>query len=660
MLRSGDARMALNHCNDGLQQFPGDANLLCLSARAHLALRKFDEAQVQLQNAIRLYPDFAMAHETLGDLMMVQGQPETAKKAYEQAMRLDPTRLVTHEKIGKTKTLIEQLEDAAKNSKSGTKGKVMPFEAEIAKALEHERSNEPKPAEDIYRQILTRDPDHIEAARLLARVAVNNKRFKDAEIFLRRVLKNAPDYTRAWADMSNVQRELGKLNESVTSAERVLELAPDQPESHVLYASAVGMIGEHEKSIAACERALEIAPDKPGPRCTLGHHQKTVGKQDDAIASYRRCIELKADHAEAYWSLANLKTFRFEDSEVAAMEELLTTELPDESVCQIHNALGLEYESRRDFDRAFEHFDQCNAVRRKLETYDPVDTEGNYDRIIQMFDTEFIHKHAGIGDTKVTPIFVVGLPRSGSTLIEQILASHSQVDATHELSELSRIVQTRHRKTKTQEHFPDALVDLSRDDWAAIGQEYLDRTAVYRGDAPYFVDKNPNNFMFAGFVKIAIPNAKIIDARRHPLDSCFGSYKQLFASGQPFSYDLVELGEYYLQYRRLVDHWHKVAPGYILDVQYESVVANLENEVRRVLDFCGLPFEEGCLRFHETERAVKTASSEQVRRPIYSSSVNLWRNYEKHLETLVHILEPSLRHLPKKDLPGLLTGKRPD
>ena len=650
--------MAVNQCDEGLRQFPGDANLLCLSAKAHLALREFEDARAHLQSAIRLFPDFAMARETLGDLMMVQGQSEAAQKAYEQAMRLDPARLITHKKIAEAKALTQKFEETARQPQTSPTGRIMPFEAEIAKALEHERNKEPQPAEDIYRQILTRDPDHIEAARLLARVAVNNKRFKDAEIFLDRVLSNAPDYTRAWADMSNVQRELGKLNESVASAERVVELAPNQPESHVLYASAVGMIGEHDKSIAACERALELAPDKAGPRCTLGHHQKTVGQQDEAIASYRRCIEIKPDHAEAYWSLANLKTFHFEDSEVDAMERLLAYDLPDESVCQIHNALGLEYESRQEFDRAFENFDKCNTARRKLESYDPVDTEGNHDRIIGMFNAEFMDGLAGVQNSKVTPIFVVGLPRSGSTLIEQILASHSQVDATHELSELSRIVQTKHRKAKTREHFPDALVDLSRDDWAAIGQEYLDRTAVYRGDAPFFVDKNPNNFMFAGFIKIAIPNARIIDARRHPLDSCFGSYKQLFASGQPFTYDLVELGEYYLQYRRLVDHWHKVAPGYILDVQYESVVADLETEVRRILEFCELPFEEACLRFHETERAVKTASSEQVRRPIYSSSVNLWRNYEKHLETLVHILEPSLQNLAEKDLPILLAEKQ--
>jgi hypothetical protein len=267
---------------------------------------------------------------------------------------------------------------------------------------------------------------------------------------------------------------------------------------------------------------------------------------------------------------------------------------------------------------------------------------------------------AGVAQTEVTPVFVVGLPRSGSTLIEQILASHSKVDATHELGDLFRIFQAAHRKRKKKgEKFPDSLASLSREQWAELGRDYLERTAIFRQEAPLFIDKNPNTFMFAGFLKIAIPNAKIIDARRHPLDSCFGSYKQLFASGQPFSYDLTEVGEYYLQYRRLMQHWHTVLPGYILDVHYEQVVADLESQVRRILNFCGLPFEERCLRFHETERAVKTASSEQVRKPIYASSVNLWRNYEKHLDSLVHILEPHLTTLPDTERPDIITNQPP-
>jgi hypothetical protein len=325
-------------------------------------------------------------------------------------------------------------------------------------------------------------------------------------------------------------------------------------------------------------------------------------------------------------------------------------DLGDESRAQIHNALGLQYEAVRDFDRAFENFAQCNSVRRKSEFYDPVDTQDTHDRVIELFNQDFVGQTGG-PPLEPAPIFVVGLPRSGSTLIEQILASHSKVDGTHELADLSKVIRAMRRGKRKDRRFPEVVAGLEAAGWAKIGAQYLERTSKHRGSAPYFIDKNPNNFIFIGLLKLAIPNAKIINARRHPLDSCLGSFKQLFASGQPFSYDMFELAEYYLQYQRLMDHWHRVLPGFVLDVHYEDVVGDLETQVRRLLEFCGLSFEPSCLRFHETERAVKTASSEQVRKPIYSTSVNLWRNYEHHLGELIGILEPLLRNLPKSEQP---------
>jgi hypothetical protein len=297
-------------------------------------------------------------------------------------------------------------------------------------------------------------------------------------------------------------------------------------------------------------------------------------------------------------------------------------------------------------------------MRRKVEKYDPVENETGMEKSISVFCKDLFEKHATAGNPDSAPIFIVGLPRSGSTLIEQILASHSMVDGTHELSELTQAVKNIRKGAANQDRYPDNIPDLSPDQLAAIGQGYIASTKKYRSDAPYFIDKNPNNFVFIGLLRLVLPNAKIINARRHPLDSCFGTYKQLFASGQPFSYDLTELGEYYVQYQRLLDHWHQQIPGFVLDVQYEQVVADLETQVRRILDFCGLPFEESCLRFHETERAVKTASSEQVRRPIYSSSVNLWRNYETHLDELIHILKPLLSDLSEADQPAILLNRQ--
>jgi tetratricopeptide (TPR) repeat protein len=616
-------------------------------------LKNFDIAESRIKDAIRLFPDFAEAHETLGDLMLIQGRADVARKSYEQAMRLDPTRAMIHDKIDRSRKLEEELSKKRQEvAEAPAFRRRMAFEAEIAKAHKLKQDGDPKAAEQIYRRILTKDPNHVEAARLLAGIAVENKHYRDAEVFLRRAVSEAPDYARAWVDLCNVQRELHKFGDAVTSAKIVLELAPDKAPSYMLYANAIGQAGDHEEAMRAYENALELSPDSAAAYCAMAHHQKTVGLSDDAIASYRRAIATKTDHAEAYWSLANLKTFRFEDAEVEAMEELLSgDDLPDESRSQLHNALGLEYESRRDFGRAFANFEAGNSIQRKLESYDPVDTESTWGRVIELFDSDFLEINSGAEETSITPIFVVGLPRSGSTLIEQILASHSQVDGTHELSDLARVIHKARRKKGQRVLFPQQLANLRPADWAELGREYIERTELFRGDAPYFVDKNPNNFVYIGILRLAIPNAKIINAMRHPLDSCFGSFKQLFASGQPFSYDLTEVGEYYVQYRKLMDHWHDVLPDFVLDVQYEEVVADLDTQVRRILDHCGLPFEEACLRFHETERAVKTASSEQVRRPIYSSSVDLWRNYETQLETLFHILEPVLRDRQEEELP---------
>ena len=652
-LRSGDAAGAATVCKSVLDDFPGDANFLCLAARANLVQKKFEHARRLLDDAIRLHPDFAIAHDTLGDLLMSQGQATSAINAWEQTLRLDPTLSRAIAKIEKAEELIAQAAASAEED-GGVKApaRQMAYADEIRKADQQIRAGETREAEDALRRILKRDPNHVEAARLLAMIAADKKAHRDAEIMLRHAIKNAPDYARLWVDLSVACREQDKYDEALECAEKVLELAPEMAESFMLHAGVLGAMGDHEGAIREYETALGITPNRPGVLCSMAHHQKTIGRQDEAIATYRRCIDIKPTHSEAFWSLANLKTFQFDDAEIDAMYKMLESdELEDEARVQLHNALGLDRESRKDYDTAFSHYDQCNRLRRESESYDPVETETRFDRMIEFFSPEFMAGLEGVGNPDPAPIFVVGLPRSGSTLIEQILASHSAVDGTHELHDLAEVVRGIGGPRKRKEQFPGILAEIEPDAFARIGEKYIEATRKFRGKAPFFIDKNPNNFVFAGLLKLALPNAKVINARRHPLDSCFGSYKQLFASGQPFSYDLVELGEYYLQYTRLMEHWHEVLPGYVLDVHYEDNIADLETQVRRMLDFCNLPFEESCLRFHETERAVKTASSEQVRQPIYSSSVNLWRNYEDHIGDLIEVLEPLLMKLPEADRP---------
>ena len=653
-LKTGNADAAVSACEAALREYPGDANLMCLAAKANLTLQRLGDAQRLIDEAVRQHPDFAVAHDVYGDLLLVKGQTDSAVKAYEQAMRLDPTRSLLLNKIEKAREL--QATDSGTPLQAERKappGRRMAFEDEIHIAQEKYTSGEPREAEKIYRNILKRDPNHVEAARLLAGLAVENKQYKDAEVFLRHAASISPDYGRIWIDLTNVLREQEKFDDALECALKIIEMAPDKAESHILAASVVGSMGRHEDAIGYYETALDISPDRAGAMSSMAHHLKTVGRQADGVVMYRKAIATKPDHAEAYWSLANLKTFRFAEKEVQAMQALLQDDkLEDASRVQVHNALALENEAARDFDQAFLHFEQCNFLRRQSEIYDPVETETGIDRIIEIMDEEFIGKYEGLGCSDDAPILIVGLPRSGSTLIEQILASHSQVDGTFELGDLPKVAKRIRRFSKKRSSFPTNLLDLSALHWSKIGQDYIESTQKYRAGAAYFIDKNPNNFIFIGLLRIALPGAKIINAMRHPLDSCFGSFKQLFASGQPFTYDLTELGEYYLQYHRLMEHWKQVTPGFSLDVHYEDVVADLEGQVRRILDFCKLPFEENCLRFHETERAVKTASSEQVRRPIYSSSVDLWRNYENHLGELIQILEPVLQSMPTAAQPA--------
>ena len=653
LLRSGDAEMAEQICRGALEQFPADANILCLSARALMRLDQPELAESRANAAISLYPDYPRPHEVLGELFMGQDKAEQAVEAFRRAMELDPTRPNTHMKLGLALKKLGRIEEA-KNAIEDFK-RLDPHREMIARAADFEKDGDPAAAEKIYRQILTQDPDNVEALRLLATVAASQRHFGDAEIFLQRAVDCAPEFIRARADLVSVQLERDKFDEAIKNAKRLVQLDKALPDSYLLLGNAYGSAGRYEEAIPAYEKTLELEPTHRGAFSGLGNMLKTVGHYEDAVAAYKAGIREHPDFAEAYWSLANLKTYRFEESEVAAMEALLDRKgLSAESLVQLCNALGLESEIKCDYERAFEYFARGNAKRRQSERYDPVEIEDYHDRVIDVFSGTFLAQHNGYGDPDGAPIFIVGLPRSGSTLIEQILASHSHVEGTHELSDLGRVTEKITKSLKIRKGAARSSLQLDASALAELGALYVSRTRRHRAGRARFVDKNPNNFAHIGWLQLILPNAKVIDARRHPLDSCFGSYKQLFAQGQAFSYDLVELGEYYLQYQRLMNHWDEVLPGKVLHVRYEDIVEDLEREVRRILEHCELPWQEGCLRFHETERAVKTASSEQVRQPIYSSSVNLWRNYEPWLGELIDILEPELSELPQAGRPSSL------
>jgi tetratricopeptide (TPR) repeat protein len=650
-LQTGEAESAKTVCDDALDRHPEDANFLCLSGRVLVILKRFDEANARIEQAMSIYPAFARPHEVRGDLLYAKGELPDAAKSFQQALKLDPKLQRTRMKLAQVYLYLGRSEEA-----QALKQEFMELSEDnkdIARATKLEKDEKFAEAERIYRQILTRHPDNVSAMRLWARLGIEQNRYAEAEVLLRRAVELAPGFSRAWTDLCKVQFEQELHDETIKSAKRLITLNPHATDGHIWLAAGSASSGHHGDAVEAYDAALEIEPDHVGALCGKGNACRTFGDQEAAVAAFRESIKVNPLHAEAYWSLANMKTFRFEDHEVDQMLALLPDErIPTEGRVQLNNALGLEFDGRREFDRAFEFIDHGNMLRRGEEFYDRVENEEKIDLSIDAFSQQFLEENAGHGDPDPAPIFIVGLPRSGSTLLEQILSSHSLVDGTHELADLGKIIRSTPQFTGPRLRYPTSIENLDTDGFKRLGKEYIERTRRYRGDRVFFTDKNPNNFAHVGLLHLVLPNAKIINARRHPLDSCFGSYKQLFAQGQPFTYDLVEVGEYYLQDQRLMDHWHEVLPGKVLDVHYEDVVADLEGQVRRILEYCKLDWEASCLRFHETNRSVKTASSEQVRQPIYSSSVNDWRNYESHLDSLIDVLEPLLAALPDKDRPS--------
>ncbi len=396
-----------------------------------------------------------------------------------------------------------------------------------------------------------------------------------------------------------------------------MTLAPDSAVAWAGAGNAYAQAGQQDASVAAYAKSLELNPRAAGVHMSHGHALKTIGDQEAALAAYRAAVAERPRFGEVFWSMANLKVFRFEDAEVRTMAEQLTRgDLTDSERIHFSFGLGKAYEDKGDYEAAWSHYDAGNRLQRPLVKHDPLELEKRHQDIRAIFDRDFLARHAGSGHEAPDPILIVGLPRSGSTLVEQILASHSQVEGTAELPALGQVATSIGRFRRDDVQFPGSVVDLDGRDWRAYGQRYLEDAARHRFTGrQFFTDKMPNNFPLLGLLHLILPNAKIIDARRHPLDSCLGCYKQLFAKGQNFTYDLEDLAHYYRHYHATMDHWHDVLPGRVLTVHYEDTVIDLEGQVRRILEHCRLPFEAGCVRFFETRRAVRTASSEQVRHP---------------------------------------------
>ena len=507
----------------------------------------------------------------------------------------------------------------------------------IEAALAMNENDVPR-AEPLLRAQLKEFPTDVAAIRLFAELAGRIGRYKDAENLLRRALELSPGFTAARANLALVLYRLNRAEEAIAQLNQVTLEEPDNTGHFNLQAAAYGRIGEFDDALLLYERVLEQVPAQARVWMSYGHMLKTVGRTADGVTAYRRAIELLPELGEAWWSLANRKTVRFDDADIAAMEAALANgAIAREDRFHLDFALGKALEDRGDPAPAFAHYAAGNALRRESLDYAADETTRYVDALIAVATPELRAARAGQGCDAPDPIFVLGMPRAGSTLIEQILASHSLIEGTSELPDVPLLA-------RRDPRYPLNLPDLSADALRSLGEEYLQRSRIQRKtDRPLFVDKLPNNWAHAVFIRLILPHAKIIDARRHPLGCCFSNFKQHFARGQAFSYDLADMGRYYADYVRLMAHLDRVQPGLVHRVFYEDMVDSTETEVRRLLDYCGVEFEPACLAFHQTTRAVRTACSEQVRQPIFRGGTENWQAFAGQLgplrDTLGKVLE---------------------
>jgi len=652
-LRAGDAQEAELICRRVLPQSRQDPNIMCLLGEICLRQRRPQEAENLFRKVLKRHREYPRALEGIGLALLADGKPKKASEILTQAVAASPKRSTT--RMALARALAESGHRVESENAIKEAFRLNPRKAAIAEAERATRDGRMEDAEKALRELLAKDPNNARALRMLGGIALEANRYKAARRLLERAVELAPGVAMSWNDLANLHLKKDRYDEALESVQRAIDIDPDFAHSYVVKGNILTRAQRHEDSLLAYQQGLEVSPQNVGALSGMGHVLKTIGRQEEAIAAFRKCIQANPAFGETYWSLANLKTFVFDPEEVQIMEEMAKREnLADEPKVNILVSLGKHYENEKDYDRSFDNYQRGNELRRQHEIYDPVHTQVVHDRIIKVFNSEYFAEKAGYGDPSPDPILIVGLPRSGSTLIEQILASHSMVEGTMELPDLGRTIANLNSKTAGRTEYPEAVLPLDRDQVTALGRDYLDATSRYRTDKPYFIDKMPNNFQAIGFLALILPNAKVIDARRHPLDSCLGSYKQLFFKGQSFTYDQFELGHYYMEYRRIMDHWQNVLPGKVLEVNYEQMVAHQENQTRRILEYCGLPWEDQCLRFYETERAINTASSEQVRQPIYTKALNFWRNYESHLGELIETMEPLLKELPEEDQPESL------
>ena len=591
---------ALEYTHKALSFKSDDKKLLLLEIRLNEFLERDSEAIFLLKTFINKYSDFS-ALKQLSNLLVKQDKADEADDI--------------------VKKFFENNEDYGL----------------LYKGVRHLHASRYRKAEDAFKKLLIEDENNIDALRFMGILAFKSGNHDIAEAMLTKALRLDPTYSLVWANLAQVYSVTGQLDKAKKSFKNILNMEPRNGLIWAEYGTVLTKLANYEESKDAYLKALDFKSDSPRVHLSLGHVYKTMGEIENSIDSYKNTIIQNNLSGEAYWSLANLKTYSFSENEIKVMEETLKGDMSDIERSQMHFALGKAYEVKKDFDNSFMNYFKGNEVKKGLIKYSSDDTTDNTKRILDFFNLENIRNFSKSLTVNQDPIFVLGMPRSGSTLVDQIISSHSQVDGTQELPNIIKIASE--LNSNNQNTYPEIIKELDELKLTEMGNNYLSETTWARKNAPFFIDKMPNNFIHIGLIKTILPNAKIIDTRRDPMDTCFSCYKQFFARGQLFTYSLEDLGNYYTDYIKAMNHWHNVYGKDIYTVHYDNVINNTEETIRELIDYCNLPFEKECLEFYKSSRPVKTPSAEQVRQPIYKSGLNYWKNYEKHLVPLKKIID---------------------
>ena len=636
-LRAGQAATAERRLRSLEQQFPGEINCLWLLGATLLDQGRAAEARALLETVLGRAPDFGEARIDLARACRAGHQAARAREEIRQVLSVTPQHHRAWLAYGDVLVDLEQYADAAVAFNRATL--TDPNRGAIEQATAALEAGDRRSSEGIFRGILQQDAGHVAALCGLAALSLAADVPNDALRLLRHALKQCQHLPLIWRGLAPALMAAGHLDEADSAARYLLKIEPDSPQSWIARAAISARLLRQEEALQGYREAMRLMPGEVRIQMSLGHIYKTLGRRQESEAAYKEALQMQPASGEAYWSLADLKNYSFSDAEIATMQRTLAEDQHERNRrAQLLFALGKAFEQRKEFATAFQYYAQGNALRRLEAPFDIEHFERRTARIRATFDAAFFARHCGRGHDDGAPIFIVGLPRSGSTLIEQILASHSRVEGTMELPNIINITRSLADAAPDRDGYPESIHALSPQQWADLGRRYVNETAPLRTGRPRFTDKMPNNFSHVGLIASILPRATIIDARRHPMDCCFSTFKQYFAEGQTFSYSLEDLGRYYRCYLSLMDHWDAVLPGKVLHVQYEALVREPEVNIRRLLEHCGLPFEAGCLTFNLTQRSVRTASAEQVRQPIYGSAVGHWRNFEAQLEPLARSL----------------------